>query len=210
MYFFPICISIVIIVGVINFTVGFKQLYYFDIDYLNISELSGLSKDDIKLNYDYLIDYNLNKNVSEFKLPTLKSSPQGKIHFEEVRNIFQNINKLAKLLLVVSLVGIILSVKNKNIKILKTTSITLIIMPLLLTVPILLNFEKSFIIFHKLLFRNDYWIFNPDLDPVINILPEEFFFHSGMMILILILLVSIVLFVMYKLCKSLSIKIFQC
>ena len=41
---------------------------------------------------------------------------------------------------------------NKNIKILKTTSITLIIMPLLLTVPILLNFEKSFIIFHKLLF----------------------------------------------------------
>ncbi|HAU4840882.1 TPA: TIGR01906 family membrane protein [Clostridioides difficile] len=207
---FSICISIVIIVGVINFTVGFKQLYYFDIDYLNISELSGLSKDDIKLNYDYLIDYNLNKNVSEFKLPTLKSSPQGKIHFEEVRNIFQNINKLAKLLLVVSLVGIILSVKNKNIKILKTTSITLIIMPLLLTVPILLNFEKSFIIFHKLLFRNDYWIFNPDLDPVINILPEEFFFHSGMMILTLILLVSIVLFVMYKLCKSLSIKIFQC
>lgn len=207
---FSICISIVIIVGVINFTVGFKQLYYFDIDYLNISELSGLSKDDIKLNYDYLIDYNLNKNVSEFKLPTLKSSPQGKIHFEEVRNIFQNINKLAKLLLVVSLVGIILSVKNKNIKILKTTSITLIIMPLLLTVPILLNFEKSFIIFHKLLFRNDYWIFNPNLDPVINILPEEFFFHSGMMILILILLVSIVLFVMYKLCKSLSIKIFQC
>ncbi|CZR76759.1 TPA: TIGR01906 family membrane protein [Clostridioides difficile] len=207
---FSVCISIVIIVGVINFTVGFKQLYYFDIDYLNISELSGLSKDDIKLNYDYLIDYNLNKNVSEFKLPTLKSSPQGKIHFEEVRNIFQNINKLAKLLLVVSLVGIILSVKNKNIKILKTTSITLIIMPLLLTVPILLNFEKSFIIFHKLLFRNDYWIFNPDLDPVINILPEEFFFHSGMMILILILLVSIVLFVMYKLCKSLSIKIFQC
>lgn len=207
---FSVCISIVIIVGVINFTVGFKQLYYFDIDYLNISELSGLSKDDIKLNYDYLIDYNLNKNVSEFKLPTLKSSPQGKTHFEEVRNIFQNINKLAKLLLVVSLVGIILSVKNKNIKILKTTSITLIIMPLLLTVPILLNFEKSFIIFHKLLFRNDYWIFNPDLDPVINILPEEFFFHSGMMILILILLVSILLFVMYKLCKSLSIKIFQC
>ncbi len=48
-------------------------------------------------------------------------------------------------------------------------------MPLLLTVPILLNFEKSFIIFHKLLFRNDYWVFNPNLDPVINILPEEFF-----------------------------------
>ncbi|NJI81101.1 TIGR01906 family membrane protein [Clostridioides difficile] len=203
---FSICISIVIIVGVINFTVGFKQLYYFDVDYLNISELSGLSKDDIKLNYDYLIDYNLNKNVSEFKLPTLKSSPQGKIHFEEVRNIFQNINKLAKVLMIVSLIGIIFNAKNKNIKILKTTSITLIIMPLLLAVPVLLNFEKSFIIFHKLLFRNDYWIFSPDLDPVINILPEEFFFHAGVMILMLILLVSILLFVIYKLCKSSKLK----
>lgn len=203
---FSICISIVIIVGVINFTVGFKQLYYFDVDYLNISELSGLSKDDIKLNYDYLIDYNLNKNVSEFKLPTLKSSPQGKIHFEEVRNIFQNINKLAKVLMIVSLIGIIFNAKNKNIKILKTTSITIIIMPLLLAVPVLLNFEKSFIIFHKLLFRNDYWIFSPDLDPVINILPEEFFFHAGVMILMLILLVSILLFVIYKLCKSTKLK----
>ncbi|MER0278830.1 TIGR01906 family membrane protein [Clostridioides difficile] len=203
---FSICISIVIIVGVINFTVGFKQLYYFDVDYLNMSELSGLSKDDIKLNYDYLIDYNLNKNVSEFKLPTLKSSPQGKIHFEEVRNIFQNINKLAKVLMIVSLIGIIFNAKNKNIKILKTTSITLIIMPLLLAVPVLLNFEKSFIIFHKLLFRNDYWIFSPDLDPVINILPEEFFFHAGVMILMLILLVSILLFVIYKLCKSTKLK----
>lgn len=203
---FSICISIVIIVGVINFTVGFKQLYYFDVDYLNISELSGISKDDIKLNYDYLIDYNLNKNVSEFKLPTLKSSPQGKIHFEEVRNIFQNINKLAKVLIIVSLIGIIFNAKNKNIKILKTTSITLIIMPLLLAIPVLLNFEKSFIIFHKLLFRNDYWIFSPDLDPVINILPEEFFFHAGVMILMLILLVSILLFVIYKLCKSTKLK----
>ncbi|UWD48332.1 TIGR01906 family membrane protein [Clostridioides difficile] len=196
---FSVCISLVIIVSVINFTVGFKQLYYFDIDYLNISELSGLSKDNIKLNYDYLIDYNLSKDVSEFKLPTLKSSPEGKIHFEEVRNIFQNINKISQLLMIISLVGIILSIKNKNIKLLKTTSMTLIIMPVVLALPILLNFEKSFIIFHKLLFRNDYWIFNPDLDPVINMLPEEFFFHAGMMILALILAASILIFVMYKL-----------
>ncbi|MCC0663636.1 TIGR01906 family membrane protein [Clostridioides sp. ZZV15-6597] len=198
---FSVCISIVIIVSAINFTVGFKQLYYFDIDYLNISELSGLSKDNIKLNYDYLIDYNLSKDVSEFKLPTLESSPEGKIHFEEVRNIFQNINKLSKLLMIISLIGIILSVKNKNIKLLKTTSMTLIIMPVVLALPILLNFEKSFIIFHKLLFRNDYWIFNPDLDPVINMLPEEFFFHAGLMILILIFAVSMLLSAMYKLCK---------
>lgn len=53
--------SILIIGGVIRFTVGFKELYYFDIDYLQIPQISGFSKEDIKLNYDYLIDYNLGK-----------------------------------------------------------------------------------------------------------------------------------------------------
>ena len=44
--------------------------------------------------------------------------------------------------------------------------------------PIVVNFEGSFVLFHKTMFNNDYWIFDPNLDPVINILPEEFFFHA--------------------------------
>ena len=56
--------------------------------------MSGFSENEIKLNYDYLIDYNLNKNVGEFNLPTIKYSEEGKIHFEEVRNIFQMIKKV--------------------------------------------------------------------------------------------------------------------
>ena len=40
--------------------------------------------------------------------------------------------------------------------------------------PIVINFEKSFVIFHKLLFSNDYWVFDPEKDPIILMLPEEF------------------------------------
>ena len=65
-----------------------------DVKKLNISDVSGFSDDEIKLNYDYLIDYNLNNKVEEFNLPTIKYSTQGKIHFEEVRNIFQIIKKV--------------------------------------------------------------------------------------------------------------------
>ena len=68
-------------------TVGFKQLYYFDINYLKISEQNNLTKEEIKRNYDYMIDYNLNKISGEFELPTIKSSPEGKVHFEEVKEI---------------------------------------------------------------------------------------------------------------------------
>lgn len=195
---FSICFSIFIITTAINFTVSFKQLYYYDIDKLNIPKLSNLSKEEIKLNYDYLIEYNLSKNVDEFEMPTIKSSNQGKIHFEEVRDIFQNVNKISRICLIISLIGIIIGIKNKDIKILNYTSKALIIIPLVLAIPMIINFEDTFVIFHKLMFSNDYWIFDPRLDPVINILPEEFFFHAGIMILGIVLAVSIILYTIYK------------
>ena len=195
---FSICFSIFIITTAINFIVSFKQLYYYDIDKLNIPKLSNLSKEEIKLNYDYLIEYNLSKNVDEFEMPTIKSSNQGKIHFEEVRYIFQNVNKISRICLIISLIGIIIGIKNKDIKILNYTSKALIIIPLVLAIPMIINFEDTFVIFHKLMFSNDYWIFDPRLDPVINILPEEFFFHAGIMILGIVLSVSIILYTIYK------------
>ena len=49
--FLAFILTLFIITLAITFTVFFKQLYYFDIDYLNIAEISGLSKDIIKNNY---------------------------------------------------------------------------------------------------------------------------------------------------------------
>lgn len=198
---FSVIFSVLIIITIVRFTVGFKQLYYFDIDYLNIPMLSGLSKEEIKENYDYMIDYNLSEGNKEFELPTLKSSKQGKIHFEEVRDIFQNMNKIFNISLVLSIIGVIINTLNKNIEILKTTSKTLILLPMILMLPVVINFEGSFVLFHKIMFNNDYWIFDPNLDPVINILPEKFFFHAGIMILILIIVASLANYLIYKLLK---------
>ena len=71
---FSVIFSVLIISTIIKFTVGFKQLYYFDIEYLNIPVLSGLSKEDIKKNYDYMIDYNLDKDNKELNEYYLLSS----------------------------------------------------------------------------------------------------------------------------------------
>lgn len=195
---FSIIFSLFIILGIVRFTIGFKDIYYFDIGYLDIQSRINLSDEEIKLNYDYIIDYNLSKDISEFEMPSIKSSPQGKIHFEEVRDVFQNVNKFFILCTIISIIGIFISIKEKNIEFLKTTSKALISIPLILSLPVIINFEKSFIIFHKILFDNDYWIFDPRLDPVINMLPEEFFFHCGIIILVLILLASILSYIMYK------------
>ena len=56
-------LAIFIICGSIIVGLKFKSLYYYDVKKLNISDVSGFSDDEIKLNYDYLIDYNLNNKV---------------------------------------------------------------------------------------------------------------------------------------------------
>lgn len=203
---FSVCLSVFIITGIIRFTVGFKELYYFDIGYLDIPKLSNLSEEEIKLNYDYLIDYNLSKKVDGFQMPTIKSSIEGKVHFEEVRYIFQNLSKIAGVCLVISIVGIVINFKNKNIQFLNLTSKVLISLPVVLAIPTIIDFDRSFVIFHKLMFSNDYWIFDPNLDPVINMLPADFFFHACLMILVLILLASIILYIIYRFLKNKSIK----
>ena len=44
---FSVIFSVLIISTIIKFTVGFKQLYYYDIDYLNITVLSGRYKKEL-------------------------------------------------------------------------------------------------------------------------------------------------------------------
>lgn len=197
-----ISLAIFIISGSVILGLKFKSIYYKDISKLNISSLSGLSEDEIKLNYDYLIDYNLNNSVGEFKLPTIKYSKEGKIHFEEVRNIFQFIKKVFYISFVISLVSIIFNIKNRNIKFLKYSSIMTILLPIIAAIPVMINFNYFFIKFHQIVFSNDYWIFDPEVDPVINILPQEVFFHIGIFILIIMLLISILLQIAYRLIKK--------
>lgn len=200
-FFCSIFISIGIIILCVNFTLRFKELYYFDIDYLDIESKSNLSKEEIILNYDYLIDYNLGYE-EDFHMPTIKYSKEGKIHFEEVRDIFIKLKQLFVFCSVVGIIGIYKNIKEKNINFIKYISLSLFLLPIVLFVPISLNFEKSFVIFHKIFFRNDYWIFDPKLDPVINILPAEFFLHCGIMILSLIFLSSILLYFIYRFLKN--------
>ena len=53
-------------------------------------------------------------------------------------------------------------------------------------------------LFHKLLFSNDYWMFDIETDPIILMLPEEFFMHAACAILLFILCGSIFCYSMYR------------
>lgn len=199
-----ICLALFVIGSSVIITMNIKNIYYNDIDKLNIESMIDLSREDIIENYDYLIDYNLSWNAGEFKLPSLPSSPNGKIHFEEVRDIFQNVKVLTIITGIISIIGGILQIRKGQFKFLRNASILIVIMPILLAIPIAINFNACFIMFHKIMFSNDYWIFNPIIDPVINMLPEAFFMHMGVAILAIMIVGSAILQLMYHKVKKLN------
>lgn len=199
-----ICLALFVIGSSVIITMNIKNIYYNDIDKLNIESMIDLSREDIIENYDYLIDYNLSWNAGEFELPSLPSSPNGKIHFEEVRDIFQNVKVLTIITGIISIIGGILQIRKGQFKFLRNASILIVIMPILLAIPIAINFNACFIMFHKIMFSNDYWIFNPIIDPVINMLPEAFFMHMGVAILAIMIVGSTILQLMYHKVKKLN------
>ena len=110
-----ICLALFVIGSSVIITMNIKRIYYNDIDKLNIESMSNLSREDIIENYDYLIDYNLSWKADEFELPSLPSSHNGKIHFEEVRDIFQNVKILTIITGIISIIGGIILKKFVNI-----------------------------------------------------------------------------------------------
>ena len=61
-----------------------------------------------------------------------------------------------------------------------------------------IDFDQAFIIFHKLFFRNDFWIFDYRTDPVITILPETFFMHCFILIVLIIVVFALLCLIFYR------------
>ncbi|MDY3747463.1 MAG: TIGR01906 family membrane protein [Lachnospiraceae bacterium] len=187
----------------VTFTLNFRPLYYFDIGYLNIEGLSGLDADEIRENYDALIDYNAITGPDTLTFPTLDMSESGRIHFEEVKRIFITLEYMMLITALMSVILIIISIKKyKDCFFLKLTAILTIVIPVILGLLISLNWSKAFVVFHHIFFNNDYWIFSPETDPVINILPDTFFLHCAAMILILVIIGSMICGMIYTLQKK--------
>ena len=192
------CLLFVLLLSTLTIT-NLKFIYNHSIDNFQLVKRGGISKDEIIRNYSYITDYILSKNKSDkFELPTLKYSEDGAIHFYEVRQLF-NLAKGASATLFITLVLLmrIYYKKFKDLKPLKFSGLTLIFMPLIVALIVSINFKFFFTIFHKIFFNNDKWLFNPITDPIINLLPEEFFALCGTLIILLTVVSGVVLLLGY-------------
>ncbi|MEG2518136.1 MAG: TIGR01906 family membrane protein [Oscillospiraceae bacterium] len=166
--------------GIIHFS-GFP--YSADIHALNISEFSGLSEEEITLNYNAVMDYLRPFNKAEFDLPTLGFTETGAEHFKDCRDIFNLVYLLSGLAGLSLLFLAVFKRKKITSSQLKLSGILTLAFPIILGLGLAVNFDNLFLLFHSLIFEQGSWVFNPAKDEIIKILPGEFFMHCGMLLL---------------------------
>lgn len=176
-------------------TLFFRPLYYYDMGRLDIQGYSGLAEDEIRANYDALIDYNSVFWRGELRFPSMPMSEGGRIHFEEVKDIFDGVQVLAMVSFVAVTAGSVLKLRRRKAAFLKLAGIASLAVPAVLGALVAVSWERFFLVFHAIFFRNNYWLFDPATDPVIRILPDTFFLHCAVMILALVVCMAVGLFV---------------
>lgn len=150
-------------------------IYSFSINWFNLTTISGLTHEALMDNYYVILQYLINPTINQLSMPYFSMSLGGAQHFEEVKVLFF-INFILLLILLILTVWFIRIIRKNHWQIEMAPLFSLkMIFPLILLFFIVIAFDKVFVIFHQLLFNNELWLFNPLEDPVITVLPQEFF-----------------------------------
>ena len=192
----------------ITFSIGlpiYCRFFYFAlIGPLEIVETSGYSIDVIINAYNDVLNY-LTLPFTTFKTGELLYSTEGASHFYDVKKLF-NLNGIA-LLISTAIIIIFTVLKRKN----KLTyhnflnktpyfysGIINILLPLLIGVIAVIDFEAVFDVFHLIMFpgKTD-WLFNPKTDQIINILPIEFFACCAALIGVSLIVISVLYIIIH-------------
>ena len=94
-------------------------------------------------------------------------------HMRDVKNLVRFFLLLTALCIVFSVVTI-LKIKQKR-NFLSIASFSSVVLILLLLTVQFVNFNSAFIVFHKIFFRNNYWLL-PENTKLIEMFPEKFFY----------------------------------
>lgn len=151
--------------------------YPVTIDYFNLSEIVELDKTKILANFHQLMTYLLTPWVPILDMSDFPVSASGIKHFADVKWLFQLTQGIFVLGLLPSLAYLGGFYKTKTLWKWQGQFLVALLLPLGIGVfGLLVGFGRFFTLFHNILFPGDSsWLFNPQTDPVILILPAQFF-----------------------------------
>lgn len=191
--------ALAVLTGSIAWVVLLRPFYYVQIGPLGVCRASGLTAAQARAAYSDVMDYCLGLRP-DFAAGVLPFSAEGASHFADVRVLFiLDLVVLAVTLLF--LLGLWITCRRRT-ALPRLAGRTpgfwaacglgggiLIVAALAAT-----DFDRAFTIFHSVFFPGkENWLFDPATDPVILLLPEEFFRNCAIAIAASLLLLCLVL-----------------
>ena len=162
-------------------------IYSLEIDLFKLTLQVTFSKDELLKNYNILLNYLTNPFVSKLSMPDFPSSEKGLKHFSDVKHLFHLTQAIFLILLIPSWRFLKNGMKEKSLFLHQKTFAIAAITPFLVGLAgFFIGFDNFFTLFHEVLFPGDStWLFNPATDPIIWVLPEEFFLHCFLIFFVL-------------------------
>lgn len=172
----------------------YKSVYRSD---ENIKEFSGFTEEEYLGEIDKLKGYLFNTREDSSLIDSVYSEDEVS-HMKDVYRLFRMIRIICFLSFFAT---VFIIFKNKN----HISSIDIsrrwylfIVFPVLIFAPAIINFEKFWTAFHKVLFSNDLWLMDPRYSLMINLLPEKIFYLISMMTIILYFIIVLVVVLCFR------------
>ena len=186
--------ALAVLTGSIAWVLLLRPFYYVQIKSLGVCAASGLTEAQVRAAYADVMDYCLGLR-GDFAAGVLPFSAEGASHFADVRGLFLlDLAVLAGTLLL--LLGLKLACRRRRTALPRLRGRTpgfwaacglggliLVVGALAAT-----DFDRAFTVFHGIFFPGkDNWLFDPATDPIIVLLPEEFFRNCAVAIAVSLL-----------------------
>ena len=189
---------------IITFSIGLpiyaRPFYFAHITPLGLVESSGVSREEIVTAYNEILDY-LTLPGRSFSTGVFQHSASGALHFSDCKRLF-TLN--ATLLLTSACILLALFVLRRRSKLPPLrlgrfsagfyAGVASILIPLLITGAASINFQKAFLLFHRVFFPGRFnFYFDPRIDGIITVLPMQFFMNCAILIGASVLIFSLIL-----------------
>ena len=155
-------------------------MYPLEISWLHLTSRVPFQPQTIQHNFNVLMDYLTNPLNQGLEMPDFPSSASGIHHFAVVKGLFHLAQGVAIVTLPIFYLFWKQVIQKGFLSLYRRGLLIMLSLPLVLgLVGIFIGFEQFFTLFHQILFvGDDTWLFVPAKDPVILILPEDFFLHA--------------------------------
>jgi len=189
-------IAILVISASVTFTLFDRSAYAKMQASVGLPETTGFSEEEILKNYNALIDYNSVFFTGPLSFPTLPMSDSGREHFAEVKSIFSAIQIALIVSAALTAFLCVYLLRRRRIRFLGYGGILSLVIPaVIVCVMAAVGWDRFFVLFHHLLFNNNFWLFDYRTDPVILILPDSWFLACLVSIILKIVVTSAILIV---------------